>query len=137
MARRARGAAAAALAGIAFAAAPPAAAGGGACAAQTLDCGNAPAPLCAAFMEALSAGGARRGVRLADTPGRGPHMRVEISHVGEIGMGGRLVRQAPGGAEKATPIIEIVVMDHPGGLPDSAYRDFAEALLRAETEPMR
>ena len=136
MARRVLRAAAAVLAAAAFSVAP-AAAGVGACAAQTLDCGDAPARLCLAFVEALSAGGARRGVRLAAAPGRGPHMRIEIARVSENGMGGRLVRRAPGGAETATPTIDIVVMDHPGGLPESAYRDFAETLLRAETEPVR
>ncbi len=130
MARRAPRAAAA-WAAAAFAAAPPAAGG---CAAQTLDCGNAPARLCAAFVEALSGGG---GARLADTPGAGPHMRVEITHIDDIGLTGRLVRRAPGGAERATPVIQTVVLDHPGGLPDSALRDFAEALLGAETGAVR
>ena len=95
----------------------------------TLDCDGAPSRLCSALVEALSAARPYHEIQVSPCPGPGPHVRLEMSRIAADGLTGRLILEEPGGTEQTTPFLEVRVMDHPGGLPDSTWADFARTLL--------
>ena len=95
----------------------------------TLDCAGAPGRLCGALAEALSAAHPEQEIMLSGRPGSGPHLRLQMSLVAPDALVGRLVREEPGGRVRATPVLEVRVMDRPGGLPGSVWAEFARVLL--------
>ena len=96
----------------------------------TLDCGDAPNRLCSALVEALAAARPDYEIQMSKCPGPGPHMRLDMSRIAANGLTGRLVLREPGGAVQVTPFLSVRVMDHPRGLPESVWADFARGLLR-------
>ena len=96
----------------------------------TLDCGGAPSRLCSALVEVLSDTWPTHEIQVSACPGSGPHLRLEMARIAADGLTGRLILKEPGGTEQATPFLERTVLDHPGGLPDNTWAEFARTLLR-------